>query len=171
MAYTHVYDLTFIVEDSQNPSQISAPTIRVSVNDAELTWADLESLATTVRPIIATLINGHIRRAYASKKLLEWTGTAASNADVEEGALFVLEAVGTDKAVRLTIPTLDESYSVANTGIIDLSNADIITFTNLLVEGVTVNSKLVRVVDSEARPIISVKSANEVFSRSRKKRR
>lgn len=171
MAFDHVYDLTFIIEDALNPSQIAAPTLRVGVDGAELSWADLTALAAQVKPIIQNLINGHVRRAYASKMLTEWAGAAAAAADVEEGALFILEASGTDKPVRLTIPTIDENFILNTTGKVDLTAAPVIAFTSLLTNGITINAKLVRCIDSETRPLTGIRSATEVFTRSRKKRR
>lgn len=173
MAYTELYEIAWIIEDREGNS--STMTQRLSVDGDTLTIVDLQDYATQAYPIVSAVGRGEVKKAMLSMELGRWTsGTASDESDVEEKATFILKADGTDKTVTVTYPTWSEAHVLSDSGLIDLGapdGSDIENFLGMLINGLTVGAKLVRMMDSEKRPLTAIKAAYESFTRTRRRRR
>jgi len=172
MAVTEAYTLNFHFEDAEHNQSIWS--IDVGVDGDVLSIAELEAVATQYHDLVNAVCRGVIRKVTASIELHRYTpGSASDEADVEEKAQLILRADGTDKTKVMTIPTWSELHTNSLTGLIPFDEAGVTDVDNLfkaIINGVTENAKTVRVLDSEKRPLTSIKSSEEIFTATRRRR-
>lgn len=88
-------------------------------------------------------------------------------ADVEEGARFIFAAAnGAEATMRL--PTFDEANFVSGTDQVNLSDAEVVAFRTLIVDGETINLQAEHPSTSAEEDITQLLSARSAFSRERK---
>lgn len=91
----------------------------------------------------------------------------AANSDVEEGAMFIMDAAGGVKS-RLRVPTFDEAMMVSGSQLVDLTDADVIALVGILEDGFTTTTPTdVDTVEYREADIETVQAAYDAFTKSR----
>jgi len=158
-----MWNVTFTVADGEgHTGQVTVyldGAVTITNVDA---WADLAAVA------LSGMIEGSVVAITVSRLLGVLTNVAAPESDIELKGRFVFAALGTTKRLVQSIPTFLRSKLLPNTDQIDLTDPDVDTWVDLMVDGITVNATLIAPVDSEVRLLSAPTSAKEAYSRKRR---
>lgn len=169
MAFTDNYDVFFQIQDRERKAAILG--FRVGADGTTLTSGDLDAWASAFEALLDVIVKGDIRKAAYTKILSIFTGNSAEDsADVEEQIATTWNVVGTDKKKLLSIPAVSEDYVDPSTGALLQEQADVDALIEALRDGIEVNGKTIRMLDSENRPMDSLSSGVETFRKPYKRR-
>lgn len=137
--------------------------------DGATTIANIDDWVPLMQALIQDIVTGDVRTVHLSRLFDVFTaGTAAPDSDVEIRGKFTFQPLGTIKRLLMRIPTFNRNYVDGGAKTIDLANSDIVAFTDAMVDGLTVNSTLIRPRDTENRTLDGVISATEDYGKTRK---
>lgn len=157
-----IQTLNLTVADGENHTSL------VSINyDGDITVANMTLIAALAITALEGVIEGSVVKASISRVLLSAVSTAAAASDVEIKARFIWDVASTVKSVVMSIPTFLRSKILPNSDRVDLTDADVLTFIDAIVDGVTIATVDYPAMDTEQRDILAVKSAVEAYSRKR----
>lgn len=169
MAFTDTYDISFQIVDRERKTSVLG--FRVGADGVNLTSSLLDSYASAVEALLDVLVKGDIRKASYTKLLSVFTGNSADDsADVEEQVSLTFDVAGSEKVKLLSIPTISENYIDPATGTLLTEQGDVVALIDGLVDGITVSGNLIRMLDSENRPMDGLRSGVETFRPNYKKR-
>jgi hypothetical protein len=135
--------------------------------DGTITTADLTTYAAALVAAIDDIIEGQVVRAAITEVISQASSySGLATADVEIGAQFIFDAAGTVKNKVLTIPSFLRSKLVSGSSNVNLADADVATFVDIMVDGVLA---LDDPTDSEERDLTAVISAQETYAKKRKR--
>jgi len=100
---------------------------------------DILDFGTSIAGLIVPLITGQITRVAACIGVTPPASALVPGADVEEGGQFRFNVVGGNRS-NITIPTFNESLTIAGSTALDTNNADVAAFIDAMTNGVTVAS-------------------------------
>jgi len=162
-----VFTLNLVIQDEKGLK--STVSINFDGTNDEIALADLEWATGQVAPIVEDLITGAIVG-------VGWTYTPAfpsglraaplADSDVEEGGKFIFTSTP-PYITSVRIPTLDETLVVNPTKDINLANAAVIAFVNLMEDGLTHVALPMPVTDYRGEDVTVLKSAREQFGKDR----
>lgn len=164
MAAPHVAAI-YSVQDAKN--KVSTFQIKFPINSD---IAVLQDFVITTATMVNNLIKGKIISAGIAL-IVDLAGatiraTPDPDSDVEEGAKFLWNAAsGAITGFRL--PTFDEAKLSAGSNAVDLTDADVDTFHDRIIEGRTIALTNVSPSDDRGSDIESIRSALEAFTATR----
>lgn len=159
------YDLTYLVQDDKNlTSLITIPV------PSQTAVADLLGALDAIGQLIMPLVKGGLKAAAVriAGSVTGWDLTdITANSDVQEIGTFLFNTTG--PVVKETnLPTFDETLLVANSKVVDTSDADVAAFITAMESGVTVNAHVIEPCNKHAEDILSIASARETWGKERK---
>lgn len=157
-------ELFFVVSDAKG--DVSRVAIPVEAGDA-INWTNA---AAAVAALINPLVTGGLRQAGVSIYFDlsgTWGTVAALASDVQEKAEFALRSIdGFIK--RINLPTFDEAFFTAGTGLVDLTDTAVQAWVTFLEDGITVGGVDIEPEDSRGFDLESLEYAAENWGKRRR---
>jgi hypothetical protein len=159
------FEIIFSVKDEKDKYS----TVRLYLPSSTV-WTDAIEFVKDAAPLLEALIRGQITRAGIAYTVdvsdLGLRASPLSGSDVEEGANFIFTA--SPFQMRHRIPTFDESKILAGTREVDLTDADVDAWVDMMVDGITPVATLVEPCEWRGDDLEACSSAKEAFQRSRR---
>jgi len=153
--------INFEITDEKN----KLASVQVCLADS-LLWAVVEAAAGQIAALLDNIITGYVTGISVSREVALPGGISTApvaGSDREEGGLIVYNSAG--GVAKQRIPTLNETFILAGTDLIDQALGAMETWLDFMKDGITVSSTLVAPVDSRGEDIVTVRSAREDFRR------
>lgn len=161
--------ITMTVRDAK--TALSTVSFYVPVATEE---ADVDEYAQSAATYVDALIGGQIIKVQVTRQVdISGLGLQAqpnANTDVEEGAKFIFGTAlpGVTREIRL--PTINEVIFTPGSQVVDLTNADVISFVDHMVDPYTATStNTVSGSDYREDDLTQLLSAREDFTKTRKR--
>lgn len=160
--------VNFLLRDSKNKtSTLSFPV------DGDMTQAELKTWCDSMQPLVSAITDCAVVSATATEDVSVYVDTAEPNSDVEEGARWIYDVIGTNKSRTFRVAGVREALVDSNGRNVKQSEPTIQAFQEAVVSG-TGLVPAIPTLDSEARNLTggvagAPKSALEEFTKSRRR--